>query len=242
MKNYLALAVFCLAGLPSGAQAADTIQVSLILGKAEVLKWAPKHYDGEGQIKAKAPWKPLKKGVQLSMGDAVRTASGGKIELTSPDGSKVRLSQKSQLVIEKATFQKGGRRQLGFRIWAGQLWAKVAKKLGKGSSFEVRTHNAVAGVRGTTFAVLAQQDLSAVVKVYAGTVGVKKHSDAYRKRGRTQVAGPKRIDRQQWEEIIASQMKQVKISALGDISPAEDFEDHGEAAQWAQWNQQLDGK
>jgi hypothetical protein len=41
----------------------------------------------------------------------------------------------------------------------------VTRALGDGSRFEVRTRNAVAGVRGTSFAVMAQSDLSAMVKV-----------------------------------------------------------------------------
>ena len=85
----------------------------------------------------------------------------------------------------------------------GRLWASVTRRLRGDSAFEVRTRNSVAGVRGTSFAVLAQADLSSIVKVYTGTVGVKKKGLS---KNRVVVAGPQRIDRQQWEEVIATAM------------------------------------
>ena len=123
------------------------------------------------------------------------------------------------------------------RLWLGRLWAKVAHRLGAGSRFEVKTGNAVAGVRGTSFAVLAHADLSSVVKVYTGTVGVKKSGSGGK---RTVVAGPQRVDRRQWEEVIATAMHQVRVTHLGEIRPAEDFVDQGSDEAWASWNQRRD--
>jgi hypothetical protein len=76
-----------------------------------------------------------------------------------------------------------------------------------------------------------------VVKVYAGTVGVRRAASTG---PRKQIPGPRQIDRRQWEEIVATAMKQVKISSLGELSPAEDFEDSGEDLQWAEWNKERD--
>src|SRR5262249_51456057 len=120
----------------------------------------------------------------------------------------------------------------------GRLWAKVAKAAGGEQNFEVATKNGVAGVRGTSFAVLAAADASAIVKVYAGTVGVRKASGPAGPR--RQISGPKQVDKRQWEEITASAMKQVKISSAGELSPAEDFEDGGSDLEWAQWNKDRD--
>ena len=58
---------------------------------------------------------------------------------------------------------------------------------------------------------------------------------------RRQVPGPHQIDKKQWEEVVATAMKQVTVSSLGQIQPAEDFVDDGEALQWAMWNQARDG-
>jgi hypothetical protein len=77
-----------------------------------------------------------------------------------------------------------------------------------------------------------------LVRVYTGTVGVR--PSAVKKGDRKQVSGPKEIDRRQWEEIVATAMKEVRVSSVGDIAPAQDFEDSGESLEWAQWNQQRD--
>jgi len=89
--------------------------------------------------------------------------------------------------------------------------------------------------------VIANQDSSALVRVYSGTVGVRKNDGpSFRNRARTQVSGPSRVDQKQWEEIVATQMKQVAITNLGQILPASDFADQGDELEWAMWNQKLD--
>lgn len=239
MVYALSLALAALLAAPAGALAAPgAAKVSLLDGKAQVLRGANEHRAGEGYEKD-APWKALKKGSQVRVGDAVRTLAKTRLELRVPDGSRVRLGSKSSLVLEQGHFGKSGKRKVTFTLWLGKVWAKVAKRIGAGSSFEVRTHNAVAGVRGTSFAVVANADLSSVVKVYAGSVGVKKKKTTG-KVGRREVPGPQRIDKKQWEEVIATAMKQVQVTSLGQIQPAEDFVDEGEDLQWAMWNKARD--
>lgn len=243
MKSALtsfSLLAFLLAA-PGAEAKAPGVTVSLIEGSAQML---PKKLVGEAETgpPGDAAWKPLKKGQALSEGDAVRTAAGGRMELMLPDGSRLRLGPESTITLNASHLGEGGTRQVSVSLWVGRLWAKVAKKIGGDSSFEVETHNAVAGVRGTSFAVLAQADLSSVVKVYTGTVGVRKGASPASNRNRKQIQGPTRIDQKQWEEIIATQMKAVKITALGEIAPAEDFSDAGTELEWAMWNQGRDEK
>jgi len=226
--------------LPTAASAAKgAAKVSFLDGKAEVLRGAHAHEKGEG-FAEDAPWKALKQGAQVQVGDAVRTQAKTRLELAVPDGSRVRLGSKSSMVLEQGHFERSGKRKVTFTLWLGKVWAKVAKRIGAGSSFEVRTHNAVAGVRGTSFTVVANADLSSVVKVYAGSVGVKKSASAGGKVGRREVPGPQRIDKKQWEEVIATAMKQVQVTSIGQIKPAEDFVDEGEDLQWAMWNKDRD--
>ena len=59
-------------------------------------------------------------------------------------------------------------------------------------------------------------------------------------RVRREVPGPERIDQKQWEEVVATAMKQVKVTSLGEIQPAEDFVDAGDDEAWAMWNQSQD--
>lgn len=227
--------------LPSAGWAENVAKVSLLTGQAQVLRAASQHTGKKG-IKADAPWQKVKVGTQLNEGDAVRTEDKSRLELAVPDGSKVRLGSKSSMVLTQGRFEASGERKVTFTLWLGKVWAKVAKRLGGDSSFEVKTQNAVAGVRGTSFAVLAQMDASSVVKVYTGAVGVKKNEAGGRAPSlrRREVAGPQRIDKKQWEEVIATAMTQVKITSIGQIQPAEDFIDEGEDLQWAMWNKERD--
>jgi hypothetical protein len=151
----------------------------------------------------------------------------------------------------------------------GNVWAKVAKTVGGDSRFEVKTENAVAGVRGTTFRVDAAVDRSVVVKVYSGTVAVAggriprpEHgaSDADAeptrtedplkvaaaptgeppKKVRKQVAGPKQVTKEQWEKIVTSMMV-VRVSADGTATEPETFAmaDKGQD-DWEEWNRERD--
>jgi hypothetical protein len=226
-----ALAVDAHAGAPASRAG---VSVTFLSGKAEV--------ERAGKREA------LAVGHAVAEGELVETFDATKLELTLADGSRVRLAPKTKLTLTEGKFRGGEGRNVSVSLWAGRVWANVAKAVGGNDTFEVGTRNAVAGVRGTSFAVSAAADLSAVVRVYAGTVGVRKSekdagvSGQGSKPERRQIAGPERIDKKQWEEIIATAMKQVKISSAGQIAPAEDFEDQGEDLEWAMWNKERDGK
>jgi hypothetical protein len=194
--------------------------------------------EGKVELGHGGGWRPLAEGAAVLEGDQVRTDAGARAELLLPDGSKVRLGPRSQASLDALRVKGAERERVSVGLALGRLWARVAKSAGGERNFEVATHNGVAGVRGTAFAVVAAADASALVKVYSGTVGVKK--TAAQSGARKQVAGPTEIDRRQWEEVVASAMKQVKISSIGELSPAEDFEDAGDDKAWAQWNQARD--
>lgn len=223
MRALILGAIVAVLGVPLDAAAAPAAKVTFIKGSVEL------------QRSGNDKWSALRKGAGLSDGDTIRTAKGARVELLFTGGSKVRLGAKSRLKIDETRFVKKTRAKVGLKLWVGRIWANVAKSAGK---FEVKTDNAVAGVRGTSFAVFAALDASAVVRVYAGSVGVRKALGE--RAGRRQIAGPQEIDKRQWEEIVATAMKQVRVSRLGEISPAEDFEDAGADAEWASWNQSRD--
>jgi len=195
---------------------------------------------GSAESKLGGDWKPIAVGAAIAEGASVRTGKGTRVELTFIDGSRFRISSLSEVLINKASFTAKKREDVSVKLLAGRVWASVAKKTGGKDAFEVTTTNATAGVRGTSFAVLAAGDASALVRVYSGTVGVKPNGSAAKFGDRKQVSGPKEIDKKQWEEIVATAMKEVKVSAAGDLSPAQDFEDAGESLEWAQWNQERD--
>lgn len=187
-------------------------------------------------------WRPLARGDRVDPRGQVRTGEAARVELVGGDGSRVRVGASGHLEIDRAA-SAPGRRTIGLRLWAGRLWARVTKAQGPRSSFEVRTAHAIAGVRGTAFAVVARADLSAVVRVYTGSVGVRgADSGGNARHSRKRVAGPQRVTRAQWEEVVATAMTEVRISAAGEIRPAESFEDEGGSLLWAEWNQARDAK
>jgi hypothetical protein len=228
MSLFSAIAGCVLFAMPASAA---EIKVSLLTGKAEV------QVGGDAKKTA-----ALSIGKTVAQGDVIETKDASKLELALPDGSKLRLGAKTKVTLTEAHFGANKERNVSVSTWIGRVWAKVAKSVGGSDTFEVETRNAVAGVRGTSFGVHAAADLSAVVRVYAGTVGVRKgEGGAFASsKTRKQIPGPSQIDKKQWEEIIASAMKQVKITAAGEISPAEDFADTGEDLEWAMWNQTRD--
>ena len=82
--------------------------------------------------------------------------------------------------------------------WSGTSGPTSPRRSGGEARFEVKTENAVAGVRGTTFRVDAASDKLVVVRVYSGTVAVAGGGAAppgargAGGRGAQQVPGPRR--------------------------------------------------
>jgi|GEM_PF-3382234 len=116
---------------------------------------------------------PAKNGEKLSSGDMVRTKTGGFAEVAYTDGTVLRISQRSRIDIGEYFAGKspnGGE----VRLARGKVQAivdlKNVKSTGAGpKKFEVRTPNAIAGVRGTDFFVAHQQRTTSIL-VTSGTV------------------------------------------------------------------------
>ena len=127
-------------------------------------------------------------------------------------------------------------------MFFGKLWAKVTSVLQGEQKFEVETENAVAGVRGTTFRVDANDDKSVLVRVYDGSVAVGKGAAQAGSPGgeRREVAGPQEVTREQWEKLVGKQM-QIFIAADGTPGEPEEFPaDVDKDDAFARWNQQRD--
>ena len=197
----------------------------------------------------------LAMGTPVYQGDVLETQRRTRLEVKLSDTSIVRLGPTSKAVVEAAAFGKSVEdRKVSAKLVVGQVWANVAKAIGGESRFEVQTDNAVAGVRGTTFRVDAAKDKSVVVKVYSGTVAVAagpiprpEHGAAEGgtgtggKKERKQVAGPKEVNREQWEKIVG-EMMQVKISADGKPGEPEQFAMASPSEdEWEAWTRERDG-
>jgi hypothetical protein len=188
----------------------------------------------------------LATGDAIYQGDVVETARRTRIELTLADGSVLRLGPLSRVELDTAAFGTGADdRKVSARLRVGNVWAKVTRAVGGEARFEVKTDNAVAGVRGTTFRVDASADRSVVVKVYAGAVAVAAgklprpaHGGPGARPERRQVAGPQQVTRQEWERLVGAMM-QVRVAADGTPAEPERF---GLARddEWERWNRDRD--
>lgn len=189
-------------------------------------------------------WKALSKGDTLTESDTVKTGAKARLELTMPDNSKVRFSERTTFRIDTLLF-KEEERSLGIKVLLGKVWAKAAKAK-KGSRFEIKTANAVAGVRGTTYRLDVNEDTSSMVRVYdgevvVGSLPVKSEGKGGKRYvpGPTEVPGPHEVTREEWEYIVKS-WQQITVSPKGVPSKPTSFTPEEDRDEWVIWNQGLD--
>lgn len=99
---------------------------------------------GPVQVESKGAARPVKKGAELKTGDTVITGEAATVIIELEDGSRLKLRQHSRLVLESAG------EDTSVYLALGGVFAKI-KKLTGSRRFKVRTHAAVAAVRGTEF-------------------------------------------------------------------------------------------
>ena len=196
----------------------------------------------------------LKKGDVLKRENEVKVAEKSRIELRFPDGTVMRLSEKSHLKMSELSFNKQtDSKNVKVDLSLGKLWANVKRLTTSDSSVEVKTTNAVAGVRGTVYRVNVEEDKSALVKVYDGTVYVANPPrDASKPVDKAtaphEVSGPKEVpppyhevSMEEWTAIVKA-MQQISISPEGKPSKPEDFDPKTDSDDWVKWNQERDNQ
>jgi len=98
----------------------------------------------------------------VERGDTIATGAGAKLEITLGDGSVVRMTENSRLVLDRVeAVDVGWKVRLSLSL--GAVWAKVSKRSEGEPGFEVQTQRVVAGVRGTQFFVDTADDHAVVV-------------------------------------------------------------------------------
>jgi hypothetical protein len=194
----------------------------------------------------------LHKGDLLKKDHEVKVDGKSRLELRFPDGTIMRLAENSSLRMNELTFHKQtDKKNVRVGLSVGRLWAKVRKLTTPDSAVEVKTSNAVAGVRGTVYRVNVEADNSALVKVYDGEVYVANPPrDAAAPGDKTlaprQVPGPHEVpppyhevSMEEWTAIVKA-MQQITISPDGKPSKPQDFDPKADADEWVKWNQERD--
>ncbi len=96
-------------------------------------------------------------GVQLPVGSRIRTGPRSKCQITFPNGSIIRMGERTDLVIQKAT---------NVQLTTGQLYARIIS----GSAATVTGEQATAAVKGTTLQFEVADDGTTVLTVAEGEV------------------------------------------------------------------------
>jgi len=158
------LASICLLALSSSVtdlHAAVIASLRGVTGQVDIL--------ANGQL----PAKPAKNGDQISNGDLVRTKSASTAEVVYNDGTVLRLAQRSRIDIGEH-FSGKSPNSSEVKLTRGKVQAVVDLSTIKApgvKKFEVRTPNAIAGVRGTDYIVAHEKALTSVL-VNSGQVYV----------------------------------------------------------------------
>ncbi len=137
----LLVIVFLCFGEPAaavrGSAADDEVVVTAIQGSAQVF------------TREKTARRPLKKGDKLKREQVIQVGERSRVEIRFPDGTVMRLSEKSRLAMSEVHYDSKTRnKKVKVDLSIGKLWAYVKKLVTSDSSVEVKTVNAVAGVRG----------------------------------------------------------------------------------------------
>jgi hypothetical protein len=212
--------------------------------------------DGTAQVFAKdrTDGTILKRNDLVMRDQEVRTGERSRIELRFPDGTVMRFAERSVIKMEDISFDSKTRnKNVRVNMGVGKLWASVKKLFTADSKVEVKTVNAVAGVRGTVYRVNVGEDNSALVKVYDGSVyvdGVQKIAPKTAPPGGftapVPVPGPHEVPppyhevtMEEWHVIVRS-FQQITISPQGVASKPEDFSPQQDMDDWVKWNQERD--
>lgn len=142
------------------------IGFTIIVNAAEVL-----YLEGRVQLQSSTDieWTPLAKGMQVEIGDSIRTARNSFVDIALDKAklNTIRIDQKSMVVLNSDTSGAFDRLDLT----KGKVIANL-EDLKSGMNFEVNTPSAIAGVRGSSYSVYVEKDSDEVL-AFKDTVFIK---------------------------------------------------------------------
>jgi hypothetical protein len=155
-----ALAVVIVSGSPSSVYASSA-KVVLVELKGKV----------SSRARAKKKYVPATKGAEYVSGTRLKTGAGAWARIKYADGSLAEIKANSEIVIKASVRPR--EKPNGVVLFFGRVWAKVTKSKEGETAFEVRSANAVAGVRGTEFETGVASDGTVKIRVSEGRVAVQ---------------------------------------------------------------------
>jgi len=115
--------------------------------------------------------RPAEAGSAVNPGETVRVGPDSGARLALPDGSRVEIFSRTQLVFNEDLSDPGARGHLLGLVW-GRVLSRVVPRKEGGSPYKLVTPSTVCGVRGTEFMVAVADDGETRVGVEKGEVEV----------------------------------------------------------------------
>ena len=133
----------------------------------------------EGWAEYKAPnsdmFKPLRVGLKLSHGTAIKTGEDGKVIIRVTPGAAMRIAPNTELVLNEMAFAKNGaqvtQRKARVKLTTGTVSALLDHRDPEATDFKIETPQGSAAARGTFYGVSVVDDQT-FVSVKEGKVGV----------------------------------------------------------------------
>lgn len=199
----------------------------------------------QGDVKVKyndeSSWDKYELNATLQVGDSIKTGANSKARIVLEDGASLLIGPLSMFTISSVTIDDATEKQnASFSLDSGKVRSNVNKLGTAGSTFEVKTPTAVAGVRGTDFMVEIDPDTEdSDVTVFDGEVEFGSPQEARESRvriGKDQGARigrggrpgkPEKINRERIERKMREMSKAQKED---DPTVAEGLADDGAEA------------
>lgn len=113
-------------------------------------------------------WKPLDSNVKLHEGDSLLTMKDSYVVLRFPNDSETKVLENTQLKIEKME-KVGDGYVIELKQLKGKTYNSIQKLLKAGERFLIKTDSVTAGVRGTKFSVVYEDNKPKII-TFEGTV------------------------------------------------------------------------
>ncbi|MEW5947237.1 MAG: FecR family protein [bacterium] len=122
---------------------------------------------------AGADWTPAAEGQKVGAGASVRCMEDSSAFLKWADGNVVKLRQLTTFTVNALSADPGAGIEVSdLKLDRGKIFARAKKLVSPDSTFAITTPTAIAGVRGTDFAVEVAPDQTTAVAVVSGEVSV----------------------------------------------------------------------
>ena len=211
----------------------------------------------------------VSKGYVVKVNSRLKTDKKSKAEIIFSDGSRVRLSENTDITLVKT---RNDDNHGFFKMLSGRLWANITQKTK--NRFAVQGKTATLAVLGTTFDIEVEKNKTDIA-VFEGSVGVQlpdqdinsfnnkldqlklniddnKESTKIQKPDKIDkpvqeiekpfkvIEGPHKVSKEEWLEIVDNQKISVDNKGLGIVSELKPEEIKED--EWIQWNKTLDSK